>query len=65
MISNPERQVYGFICRYVKIGGWEGGSEPILMLFECRNPYGKMDRPLPEIKPGLLITHTKGSLNIH
>ena len=25
-----------------------GGSEPILTLFEFRNPYGKMDRPLDE-----------------
>ena len=28
-----------------------GGPEPILMLFKFRNPYGKMDRPLPDSSP--------------
>ncbi len=37
--------LYGFICRYVKIGGWVGGSKPIRTLFEFRNPYGKVDLP--------------------
>ena len=46
MYDEQSWKVYGFICRYVKIVGWVGGSEPILTLLEFRNPYGKMDRPL-------------------
>ncbi len=38
-------KVYGFNCRFVKIRWWVGGSEPILTLFELRNPYGKINRP--------------------
>ena len=39
-------KVHGFICRYFQIRWWVGGSEPILTLFEFKNPYGKMDCPL-------------------
>ena len=51
-------KVYGFICRYVKIGGWVDGSKPIITLFEFRNPYGKMDRPLLDMFNIDILRHT-------